>query len=295
MSENNFNQKSKKTLLSTPSLIMLILVLLFISGILGTYYYYFIDFTIDANVEHFAQFGDFIGGTLNPILAFFAFLALLFTIKLQSDALEISKNELKATREELEKSRIAQEEQSKSLVLQNTATKQQIFENTFFKLTEQFFQSKNNLKDGSEKSIDVINSMLIFFKLHQLPDYQANSNDTKKSIQTIYDEYNKYKEDITGIYFGQIYQILKFIHVSKIVDKQRYADILRAQFTKNELEFLFYHCLGSIGKRKFKPLIEQYEFFEHISINEDITPLIKEYKANAFGKNEEILTLYKSL
>lgn len=69
---------------------------------------------------------------LNPIFAFLAFIALLTTIKLQNDALEISKNELQETRKELSKSAKAQEEQSQSLKLQNHATILQIFENTFF-------------------------------------------------------------------------------------------------------------------------------------------------------------------
>jgi len=280
----------QKQKFSIKSIILIfIITLIIVSYLLIKFYYNLIS---NENFEHeitkFAQLGDFLGGTLNPLIAFFTVILLIFTIYIQT-------KELEATREELEKSRIAQQEQSKSLLLQNIATKQQMFENTFFKLSEQFFQSKNDLKRGKDKSIKAIDSMLIWFKHHQLPYYQANSNDTQKSIQTIYDEYNKDIENITGIYFGQIYQILKFIHESNISDKQRYINIFRAQFTKDELEFLFYHCLGSIGKRKFKSLIEQYEFFEHISINEDITPLIKEYKANAFGKNEEILTLYKSL
>ena len=64
------------------------------------YKYIFFDFKIDSNVEHFGQFGDFIGGTLNPILAFLSFMALLYTIKIQMDELKLSREELEATREE---------------------------------------------------------------------------------------------------------------------------------------------------------------------------------------------------
>lgn len=89
-----------------------------------------------------------------------------------------------------------------------------------------------------------------------------------------YDKFNDIYERYTGTYFGQIYQILKFIDDSykekKIENSQRYVNIFRAQFTKDELKFLFYHCLGSIGKRRFKKLVEDYEFFEHIILNKDI-------------------------
>ncbi len=53
------------------------------------------------HLQYFGQVGDFFGGMLNPILAFASFIALLYTIRLQSE-------ELKLTREELAKSVEAQ-------------------------------------------------------------------------------------------------------------------------------------------------------------------------------------------
>lgn len=242
--------------------------------------------------------GDFFGGILNPIFSFLAFLALLTTIILQA-------SELKATRKELRKSAKAQKKQSRSLKLQNKATKNQIFENTFFKLIELFneelkkltleitinsgFISINGIKItynnkyeslsfGSLLGKSVIINLLKLFKMNYFPNY---------------DKYNSKMENITGIYFGQIYQILKFIDESNIKNKQRYVNIFRAQFTKDELEFLFYHCLGTIGKRKFKKLVEDYEFFEHIILNENIQKQLLEYDKKAFGKNEKILKLFE--
>lgn len=52
--------------------------------------------------EHWGQLGDFFGGMLNPILAFASFIALLYTIRIQSE-------ELRLTREEFQKSVQAQE------------------------------------------------------------------------------------------------------------------------------------------------------------------------------------------
>ncbi|MDY0194010.1 MAG: putative phage abortive infection protein [Aliarcobacter butzleri] len=110
-----------------------------------------------------------------------------------------------------------------------------------------------------------------------------------------YDKFNNNYEKFTGTYFGQAYQILKFINENNIENKQRYVNIFRAQFTKDELEFLFYHCLGSIGKRRFKKLVEDYEFFEHIILNKDIEKQLLEYDKKAFGKNEKILEKYNEL
>ncbi|MDN5102774.1 hypothetical protein O8C99_06215 [Aliarcobacter butzleri] len=277
------NKKTKKKL---PWILISfgLFALFFIVSVFVYYKYIFFDFKIDSNVEHFGQFGDFIGGTLNPILAFLSFMALLYTIKIQMDELKLSREELEATREELKGSRIAQQEQSESLKLQNEATKLQIFENTFFKLTELFLGTKNSLSFYNEDEGKNISGYPAFNKIFKALKGSPN-----------YDDFNENFEFITGIYFGQIYQILKFINESDIQNKQRYVNIFRAQFTKNELEFLFYHCLGSIGKRRFKKLVEDYEFFEHIVLNEDIEKRLLEYHKNAFGKNEKILEKYNEL
>lgn len=73
----------------------------------------------------YGQMGDFFGGLLNPVLAFASFLALLYTIQIQSKQLEISAKELKETKEEIAASRKAQED------LSNTQLTQ-LFENNFF-------------------------------------------------------------------------------------------------------------------------------------------------------------------
>ena len=105
------NKKTKKKL---PWILISfgLFALFCIVSVFVYYKYIFFDFKIDSNVEHFGQFGDFIGATLNPILAFLSFMALLYTIKIQMDELKLSREELEATREELKGSRIAQQEQS---------------------------------------------------------------------------------------------------------------------------------------------------------------------------------------
>jgi uncharacterized membrane protein len=59
-------------------------------------------YDISGSVEQWGQMGDFFGGMLNPILAFASFIALLYTIRIQSA-------ELRLTREEFAKSVKAQE------------------------------------------------------------------------------------------------------------------------------------------------------------------------------------------
>lgn len=304
------SKKKNSTKLNFLNWILVIAIGLF----LGLLVFYFINiFNLDTTKKaDWGTFGDFIGGTLNPIFALFSLFAIIYTIKIQTEELELSREELRETRKELKESRIAQQEQSESLKLQNEATKLQIFENTFFKLLELFnAELKNLILEIKVDQSDYINingikisynrkyDELTFGQLLGKPVIVNLLKLFKMNYFPLYDKYNFKIENITGAYFGQIYQILKFIDdsfIEKKIDKpQRYVNIFRAQFTKDELEFLFYHCLGIIGKRKFKELVEKYQFFEHIIFNSDIKMKLSKYNINAFGKNENIQKKYNEL
>jgi hypothetical protein len=301
------SKKKNSTKLNKLNYLLYFAILLLFST-LCVYFYNFKN-GLSTESSNWGTFGDFMGGTLNPIFALFSLFAIIYTIKIQTQELEFSREELEATRSELKESRIAQQEQSESLKLQNEATKLQIFENTFFQL--------NSLWDKTKSNIEVITTgssgLLLNINGNQIQNFSRNekvkemgtfmgSKGIKKFLLFLnhldkfdYKKFNDKYENYTGAYFGQIYQILKFIEDSNIENKQRYVNIFRAQFTKDELEFLFYHCLGIIGKRKFKKLVEDYELFEHMILNENVENQLLEYDIDAFGKNEIILKRYIEL
>jgi hypothetical protein len=86
-------------------------------SILAVFSVYFYSFhsTLSKDASSWGDFGDFIGGTLSPILTFVSIIALVHTIELQRQQLQIARKELKnskvelrLTRQELEKSAKAQ-------------------------------------------------------------------------------------------------------------------------------------------------------------------------------------------
>lgn len=77
--------------------------LIFIVLVLSMYFIHFARLSTDTTV--WGTFGDYVGGSLNPLLSFLALIALLYTIRLQKRQLELSADELKASREELELTR----------------------------------------------------------------------------------------------------------------------------------------------------------------------------------------------
>lgn len=100
-----------------------ILVVIGCLGVVSTllvvaYYRWTFQGALSSNPETWAQFGDYFGGTLNPVLAFLGLLALLLTLWAQSHELELSREELKMSREQLQRTAEAQEKAEKAITKQ---------------------------------------------------------------------------------------------------------------------------------------------------------------------------------
>lgn len=67
--------------------------------------------TLSENTQVWGQFGDFVGGTLNSIFAFFSFMILIASLRLQVKELRLTREELALTRAELASSSRAQNQQ----------------------------------------------------------------------------------------------------------------------------------------------------------------------------------------
>ena len=93
--------------------------LLIAIAVIGLYFYNF-DGGLSDSHERWGQFGDYVGGLLNPTLSLLALIALLATVTLQVRELRMSARDLKNSAE--------------ALVKQNEAIRTQNFEASFFQL-----------------------------------------------------------------------------------------------------------------------------------------------------------------
>lgn len=94
---------------------------------------------------YWGQLGDFIGGMLNPVLSFFALLAVLLSLRSQSAELRAARDEAKAAQKILEQQTTIAKEQSKLFERQN-------FESAFFGLLNLFSKSVDSVTyyDGTQ-------------------------------------------------------------------------------------------------------------------------------------------------
>lgn len=268
---------------------------------------YFLKFNKGFSVSNgdWGTFGDFVGGTLNPLLAALAFYWLTSSIRLQLQELRETRNVLKETSDhqekiaELEEKNVSTQQeildlQTQSLSKQIIAAEQQQkqiaiqnFESLFFQLLRTKDDALNDIihikytqsinpknKDGQAetiietcKSVDAIKMHIIDFKSQTTEDWLTY--------------YEKNMLDFTGSYFRICYQIVKLIDQNENLkdinassnnkhptqEQKKYFDIFRATLTKHETEAFFFNCLNEYGNKKFKKLIEKYGLFEPLPID----------------------------
>ncbi|KLD99258.1 putative phage abortive infection protein [Aliarcobacter butzleri] len=271
------------------AVVIIVIAISFASGVISV---------LPKEIGEYGQLGDFFGGTLNPIFAFFAFLTLLYTVYLQSETLKVSRKELLATKEELEKSRIAQEEQSESLKLQNQATKLQMFENTFFKL----FEQHNKMLDNCYNSHGIIS--ILNYQSNRINDVGGVLKDANKNELIDNFRYTNEHNNAVKNYFMVLYQLLKFIDIQCIknnFDAKFFTNMVRAILDNEILKALAVNIVAYKDFTQYKEYVEKYELFEHLYIDDKdvnsnlLFDVLIEYDKKAFGKNEKILEKYNEL
>lgn len=266
----NFGVKKKIIGISVFAALLMVVVLAF----------YFSKFNVSLSSENgdWGTFGDFLGGTLNPIFSLMSLVALLYTIVLQTD-------EMAQTREELKRTADAQKNAEIALNGQLEAQRKQLFESTFFSLLDQHnkalerFVSQN--LNRSDKSSD-----LGFIRQEIFKGGHRNIEEQRGIVHK--------HNNICGSYFRVLYRILKFISESCYDnDKQKlYSGIVRSFIGNDVIQILACNCYCNDNNDqywKYKILIENYEFLEHFSpfvdSDEFFDKVIDCYDIKAFGEN----------
>lgn len=104
-------------------LILICSVLIF--AVVYTVYFYNFNGKLSIEASEWGQFGDYVGGVLNPFLGLLSFLALLMTIAIQVKSVNLSTQELRLSRSELEMTRTELQRSARAQELSEKALKAQ--------------------------------------------------------------------------------------------------------------------------------------------------------------------------
>ena len=211
--------------------------------------------------------GDFLGGVLNPILSFFSFIALLFTLRLQ-------RRELTATMEELKKSTVAAEANVRLFTEQIAAQRLDAFENTFFGLLKVFntaFEKMNEHQPAEGDTPHGSPLQLLMAQAHA----QHSLADARKLLMADHSEIDHF--------ISILFEMLKFIDqkfpqasltASETVqdshsDRMFYANILKAIINQDAFEAVALYAATHNPQSPyfaFKQLIEKYELLQELDL-----------------------------
>jgi hypothetical protein len=234
------------------------------------------------------SFGDFVGGLLNPIVAFLALFWLTRSIQIQ--------------RTELRETRLALDEQSVTL-------KTQRFEDTFFALLD---QHNKVLETLSDRKPTIAGPRSEIEHIHQATFRGDVSLADSHAIFVTFDV-------IAGHYFRILYQLFKLIATNTpgstmgkeftpeallakppSAEEKRYANIVRAFLGTHLTQLLGVNCYCASTASTYwayKCLVERYSLLEHMPFEVDgkVRVLLREtyfaYERRAFGKSEFIAQL----
>ncbi len=238
------------------------------------------------NPDAWGQLGDYIGGLLNPLVAGFALMALVVSVRLQ-------KAELAATRKELENSRLAIQEQAATAEQQRKEQRFFDFLN-IYRSTVDSIQFEMESKTGSVISLQGKRAFrLLTTDQHGNPLRELSQYFSRNEV---WDKY--FAIDLSGRevelwenaspvldhYFRAIFSILRESEPTLGEDCWRYTKLLRAQLSRDEVNLIAMNLLYDGEGRKMRDLIARYGILKHMPANHLRTAAEYEFAPLSFGR-----------
>lgn len=231
---------------ATPRLWILFMIGVAALLIIGAYPFY--------TMEHLKlnDFGDYFGGTANPVLTFLTFIGLLLTIQIQQ--------------QELKDSRIQFERSADALRDQHEVMLKQSFEATFFQMLSIHNDIVNSIDLSGVRERHGRDCFDVFYsRLKTAYEREVEATPDASELEIVRVAYGHFwdqNQQNLGHYFRYLYNFIKFVRESRKA-RGPYVKLVRSQLSDKELVLLYYNCLSTYGA-KFKPLAEQFELFDNM-------------------------------
>jgi|GEM_PF-6183761 len=234
----------------------LLLVIVVYIVLLYNYFSHFSSTYSDKN-DDWGTFGDFLGGSLSPLIGIISIILTYDIINNQS-------------------------RESKQAEFKN------IFQILFDSISDkiEIIERKGRPNLSGKKALFRINKDIeSVYKSEKKKNPEANSLDLfKKSFWSVHD-------DIKGSsspYMKVLHNCLKAIDKHCIEGRQEtYSSLLRAQLHPDELVFIFYNAIAHDKFKSFKSRIEKYSILKDVYNYDFPKELKKQYNLNAFEEDKK--------
>lgn len=235
----------RRLLLRRPVECAFVFIVSAITIIFGAYAWRFYDLPF-GDASMWGQFGDYVGGLLNPVLGSVSLLALAYTVYLQNKTLEETRKQLRISQRELSNSTIELRRSSAAFDSQNRILRVQAFETTFFNMlsaNRAILESAGTDRAHNDKKT----SHAALLEMHRiLNGYIDRLDHTKLGMQDFANAAENLRTNHFGVYDRYVrnsHIILRFIGTSPLDTQHEsehslYADIFSAQMSQIEIEFV---------------------------------------------------------
>ncbi|MCK2123932.1 hypothetical protein [Pseudomonas sp. PNPG3] len=197
--------------------------------------------------ESWGQFGDFLGGILNPLFSIIGLLALLHTIVLQSKELSKSTKELKAS--------------ARALKRQNKHNARQQFDNNFFQLLSLNLSQIPTITLSSDKRL--VGEMAFLRSIYiYLDDWDVEGAGGAQWIER-FDDWRSECAFVFDTYIHSVSNIISFIHNSEVSEgAKEFAYVtLSSNLSSEVLTVLFLFSTFSPDHCWVRETLEESDFF----------------------------------
>ena len=258
--------------------------------LIGLYFYRFPG-GLSTRPEDWGVFGEYLGGVLNPILAFASFIVVLVALY---------ENRIQA----------AEERRARRIETVMTAFTG-LIERVTGTVRDFRYERTRVMPVGiasASASVDWVQGREAFRAMFQYALKSPYLHDTGTGDSPNAERYVMLMKKLDadwgyelGVYYRLINHLFTFIDLADLPleERTRLANFARAQLSSYELSLLFYNGLWGEGRATFKPLAEKYGLFKHLRpehlFNErDLTPGAL-YSETAFVGFDRRLEIWKGV
>jgi hypothetical protein len=234
-----------------------IIIVIFVYGVLLFLYFNQFDKGLSIKNEKWGGFGDFLGGSLSPIIGI---ISIVLTYNIINN--------------------------------QNRENRQSEFKYMFAIL----FDSIDQKRDGIERKVRTILTggkalNRINKDIKSVYEFQKKQNSTQTELESFRKAFWSVYDDIeasSSPYMKVLHNCLKSIDKNCSSERQeQYSSLLRAQLHAEELIFIFYNGIASDDFSNFKKRIEKYSLLKEINGYMLPSELKSLYDPKAFKENEK--------
>lgn len=210
---------------------------------------------LSENAEDYSYFGDYIGGTIGAIMAFVSALLIYMTY-------------LKQVKFSEEQTYLARKSQFENNLFNMLSTQREIASQLSFKCRDPMDPANTRLYVGAEAinhTANIIKDVMLELGFDPQETNKALFADLRVKIDELFGRALKpYGISAFGHYFRHLYHTIKFIDKSGIEDKKKYALLVQAQMSNDELFLLFFNALSNYGYPKLYHFVSKYSLVENL-------------------------------